>query len=217
MGAWYTIEPGDCISRLAMAGRIAPSAIMNHPANAELFSRHDNPHVLTPGESVYIPEPKQKTCQAHTDLHHRYLLTRPNTQLRIVLEQDDGSVLANTLYQLLVSGKTLEGSTDGDGLLVHDIDPAPTEAWLMVRAPNQQGSLLAYRWHLQIGRLQPVSEPQGVRQRLRNLGFAGRGTSEPSQLAWTQAARRFQKQEQLTESGEADAQTQAQLKANHRC
>ena len=187
-------------------------------ANAELFSRHDNPHVLTPGENIYIPEPKQKTCQAQfTDLHHRYQLTRPNTQLRIVLEQDDGSVLANTGYQLLVSGKTLKGSTDGDGLLVHDIDPAATEAWLMVGAPNQQGSLLVYRWHLQIGRLQPVSESQGVRQRLRNLGFTGRGTSEPSQLAWTEAARQFQKRKQLTESGEADAQTQAHLKASHRC
>jgi hypothetical protein len=133
---------------------------------------------------------------------HRFCLAN----LRIRLRRG-GEPLAEQPFSLEVSDRTIEGTTDADGLLRALVPTETTRATVTVG----DAAPLA----LEIG-LDPHTEVSGVQARLRNLGFPCPVDGELGET--TRAAlRRFQERASLEVTGEPDQATQDRLREEHGC
>ena len=110
--------------------------------------------------------------------------------------------LGSVAYRLEIGGRTIEGTTDGDGVLDEAIDARATVAQLTLEPGSDHERTIEIR----IGYLDPAEEQSGVMQRLSNLGFRPRGDADlPNAIA------AFQRSRGLDESGELDDATRERL------
>jgi hypothetical protein len=159
----YEVQQGDCISSLAAEYGFPPETIWNHAKNSALKQKRKDPNVLSPGDIVFIPEKEMKEVAAATEQRHKFMLKAAPAKLRIRLLMND-KPRSNKKYALLVDGRRLEGTTDGQGWIVQPIPPNAREGTLLLPDTEEE-------YPLQLGNLDPVDEPSGALARLRNLGF----------------------------------------------
>ena len=203
----YTVQQGDCISSIAFEQGFIPDTIWNHPSNSQLKSLRKDPNILYPGDTVYIPDKEVKWEPRPTDAKHEFKKLGVPAMLRLQVF-DGEKPRANQSYILVIDGKTLTGTTDGDGKLEQPI------------APNAKGGKLTIgddkcEYPLQLGRIDPIDQLSGVQARLNNLGYdcgsPDGNMSDRTRNALTDFQHRFQ----LPETGEADAETLNKLKILH--
>lgn len=151
--------------------------IWQHEKNSDLRQRRGDPHVLAPGDVLYIPPFDPKYEPGATEQRHKFQLKVPTEVLRIRFLRPDGTPLKNEDYLLNI--ETGDGGgvftqrnkkTDGNGLLEEAI---PSSALA--------GTLKFTRLHqaiqLRLGYLYPMDfndKPKlilGTQQRLKWLGF----------------------------------------------
>jgi hypothetical protein len=101
---------------------------------------------------------------------------------------------ARQRYQMKVDGEERSGTTNADGLLEEFISPQTMRIELVI-GPDE----LAVAFD--IGHMDPINTPSGVKKRLHNLGF--------------QELSEFQREHQLEPTGEADAATLKRLEKLH--
>jgi hypothetical protein len=71
----YTIKQGDHLSSIAKAyGFSDYHKIWNDPNNASLKQLRRNPHVLYPGDQVFIPDKELQSFSKPTDKKHQFVL-----------------------------------------------------------------------------------------------------------------------------------------------
>ena len=189
-----------------------------HDDNASLRELRPNPHVLLPGDTVVIPEPKAeaKTKQAgiSTGQTHKFQVKVRKIFLRLdVLEGLEGGGGTQALYELAVEGlpEPLQGEIGADGKLDARIPANARRARLTLKDPETKDIIDVIE--LWLGYLDPVNTLSGVRQRLRRLGFAcssGNGAMDPLTES---ALRAFQRRYRLEEDGTAGKPTQDKLEA----
>jgi len=68
----YTVKQGDCIESIAVRHGLLWQTIWDDPNNAELKRRREDPHVLLPGDPLYIPGRRVKSVDGATDQRHRF-------------------------------------------------------------------------------------------------------------------------------------------------
>src|SRR5262249_1368751 len=144
--------------------------LWNLPENAQLKQVRKDPFVLLEGDRVYIPPVRNQYCSCATDRLHRFRKRGDKGRLRVQLLDED-QPLSDQPFMLLVDGKPETGTTDSQGWIDKTINRNARKALLhMENRPVME---------FQLGGIDPVSTPSGVRARLDNLGFDCRAESGP--------------------------------------
>lgn len=211
----HIVQQGDCLASIAKQYGFADwNTIYNDGLNAAFRKLRPDPHVLLPGDQLYIPDKKVKDESCQTDMVHVFQVRREKTRLRIVVRDINGVPLGGKKYKLTVEGAVYQGVLPDSGLLDR---PIPADAvkgelkvWVEDDFPNYPDT-----WTLKLGHLDPVESLTGVQARLNNLGYDC-GPVDGLNGPRTQAAvRAFQKDYGLTVDGVPGPKTQAALKREH--
>lgn len=171
---FYRVAQGDCLSSIAARCRAGTwQDLYNHPNNAELKKSRPNPHILRPGDEVFIPDPgEEKKVECATGKMHRFHVKQPLADLRVVLRDAEGNPFGGKKYVVEVDGTKIEGKTADDGLVEVKVPLSASEATLsawLYDGEDPEDPDVEYQLHL--GHLDPHKTISGVQGRLRNLGF----------------------------------------------
>src|ERR1700752_2278889 len=163
----YEVQPGDCLSSIAFEHGFRWQTLWNLPENGELKRVRKSPHILLPGDRVFIPDIRTKDQSGSTDQNHPFVVKGVPELLQIAITDDEDQPQTNWPYTLVIDdGKEIKGITDGSGMIKHAILPNARRAFLRV---GEGVNLRAY--DLQIGHLDPVDETSGLQARLLDLGY----------------------------------------------
>lgn len=203
----YVARDKDGIESIAFRHGFFWETIWNDPGNTALREVRKDPNVLLPGDKVFIPEKRIKEVSKSHEQTHRFRKKGVPHVLRFQFLKFSGDPYASMKADIAVGGKLLDATTDADGWLEIPIMPDATSA--VVKFANGE------KYSLDLGRLNPVTEPTGVQQRLRNLGWAHleiTGTlDEPTRAALAS----FQRLNQLEPTGLPDQATRDRLVAEN--
>jgi len=211
-GKNYVVKQGDCMESIAFKNGLFWKTIWNHSNNQQLRSVRKSPNVLSPGDKVFVPEKRMKEESGATEQTHRFKRKGVPSKLQIQLFDEDGKPRGNLNYCIIIEGKLHRDKTSLDGWVRVPIVPNAKRGRLIVQENNKQEV-----YELNLGNIDPIDQVEGIRQRLKNLGFdcGGEGRELGEQTKAT--LKEFQHQYQLPESGEPDQDTQAKLKQVYGC
>ena len=210
MAGYYQIRQGDHVSRIATAfGFTGHNGIWNHPNNADLKSARQTPHVLLPGDKLFIPDRETREEPRPTDKRHQFVAHRDSLMLLIALQDNDFEPISGANCELRVESDTVTRATDSSGLLQKPI-----------KSTDANGSLVVSLIHVafRIGDLDPVEYITGQQARLNNLGYAA-GSVEAKLYSdqMRSAVEEFQCDHNLPVDGICGRATQDKLKEIHGC
>jgi len=183
--------------------------LWNHPDNAEIKSIRKNPNVLLPGDRLAVPAIRAGSASVPTAQCHRFRRKGVPSRLRVQVSSV-GKPRANEPYRLVIDGNTLEGTTDGEGWVDASIPPGAQVGELVVGP----GSVGRQTFRLQLGGMDPVTEPIGIQKRLSNLGFACEETGDLDDQT-RGAIAEFQTQAGMEATGEPDDAFRDRLVQDH--
>lgn len=164
----HVVKQGECLSSIARGHGFADwKAIYDHPQNAGLKRKRPNPHLLFPGDEIFIPEKAQKTVTVQTGKALKIGIEFPRRELRLRLLDGRRRPLAHEAFTAEGGGEMAAGETDGEGILVASF---PSTARLVrVFAGGRSREV-------RLGDLNPMEDApdsgiSGVQARLLNLGY----------------------------------------------
>jgi hypothetical protein len=205
----YNVQQGDHIFSIAAKfGFRDYRIIWDDPKNAALKQKRVNPHVLFPGDVVFIPDKKEKTESIATTKVHRFKLNEEPLKLRLVLRDFDNEPIPNMDCELEVEGQVTKLKTNAKGLIEKEI-PATAQKGLL-KVP-ELGLVLPVK----IGHLDPNDEESGWKARLINLGYHPRGLADDDKEILGYSIEEFQCDHGLPVTGKLDTATKAKLKQEH--
>ncbi len=208
----YQVKQGDCISSIAFEHGFFPDTIWDHPSNAELKKKRQNPHALMPGDVVFVPDKRLKEVNEPTNQVHKFRVKNVPAKLRIQFMLM-GKPRANVPFTLTVDGNIVSkpgDRTNGEGFVISSIPPDARQGTLvLVEGEDEE------EYSLLLGHLNPVSEVTGAKQRLFNLGYYNGAINQELDKVTKDAIRDFQKVIGLSQTGELDQTTQNKLKEIH--
>jgi hypothetical protein len=206
----HTIGEGECLASVAYQAGFFYETLWKLDENAELKKGGRAPHVLSPGDKIFIPDKKLKQQDCKTDSRHRFKRKGIPERLRVRFEEQ-GKPRAGVPYVVTIDGQDIEGVTAGDGLVDQPISPAAREVVIVLRPTDGPEE----RYKLSPRALDPVSQVRGVQGRLRNLGFY----FGPLDGEWNDETRNalsaFQKSAKLDPTGKCDDKTADALQSAH--
>jgi hypothetical protein len=225
----------DCMVSIALASGHHWSTIWDHPGNRGLKEARRDPNVLLPGDRVTIPPLRERLEQAATGKRHTFRRRGVPAKLRLrffkepryrlvnagidasdalhasggdpVLERERPEARAHAACVVEISGRTLRTVTDGDGCVELAIQGGESVAVITL----EPGTAREARRTVRIGRLRPIDDPAGVRQRLENLGIA----CGDDPRAFAEGVRAFQAMAGLPLGGPVDPPFRAKLLEIH--
>jgi hypothetical protein len=205
----YTVEQGDHLSGIAEKSGFANyETIWNDPNNEALNKKRDNPHVLYPGDQVYIPDSQHKSVSIPTTKVSVFQVMARPLLLRLALQDFDEQPLAGATCVLEVDGEMHNLTTDDKGFLQVRI---PRTAKIgILRIPD-----LDMEVPVKIGNLDPAEEDPGWLGRLINLGYYAGTMSDNDDEQLGYAVEEFQCDHGLKVTGILDETTRAKLKELH--
>ena len=199
MSSQHTVLPGETLSSIAADNGLANFlTIWNDPGNAELRATRHNPHILAPGDVVFVPDLPENVAHAADAQRHVFALESPALLLNLQIQDIDGKPVAGESCVLRVDAKDKNGrealedefelQTDKEGKISQEILDDADIAELKIAS-----DLLV----IHVGLLDPVRSDKGVQARLNNLGyFAGFNELDREQLRW--AIEEFQHDHDIT-------------------
>jgi N-acetylmuramoyl-L-alanine amidase len=209
MGTNHTIEDGEHLSSIAAKFGFADfKTIWNDPGNEELRQRVADPHVLLPGDVVFIPDTKLGVAQRPTGQTHVFFLKASKLLLQLRVQDFDNQPIANTECVLEIDGQIFNLRTDGQGNIQQKI--ARTAVGGTLKLPD-----LDYEFPVKIGYLNPVDDETGWRARLTNLGYHLGPLDSSDKLLLQYAIEEFQCDHKLKVTGVMDDATKAKLEDEH--
>jgi hypothetical protein len=206
----YVVRTGDHLPLLAARMGFDADSVWNDPKNADLKKLRGSPNILCAGDVLYVPDPADRNWLSVTPgTTNRFVGKVPKITLSLAFSQG-GKAIAGE--ECVVRGLLPPNrfTTDGDGKLSLSV-PVTTQI-LDVEFPK-----IPLVRRIMVGHLDPVTEPSGVIQRLRSLGYISPRTaispSDSAALGRVLAA--FQKDQGLPATGTLDADTQKALEGAH--
>ncbi|MDF1747897.1 MAG: peptidoglycan-binding domain-containing protein [Alphaproteobacteria bacterium] len=201
-GGWE-VEAGDSMASIADQTGHFWEKIWNDPANSELKTARQNPHVLMPGDKVTIPDLTAKSETRQTDLIYTFKRKGVPIQINFTVETQSGKPFPDKAYILKIGRRRYSGRTDSEGKLSQWVAPAAKSGTLTVELDTPGYPPLLEKT-LNVGYLQPISSDAGIRARLKNLGYLTGMTNDQDTLGLQSAIKRFQVAKQLDITGVAD-------------
>lgn len=205
----HIVHSGECAASIGARYGLSAAELMDREANHALRDARGNHHVLAPGDVLDVPEREARKISFTRGGTARYTARVPKTHLRMKFVTPTGEAAANKRCEVSVPGASepIAATTDGDGVL--DVEMTVTHTRATVKLFLSGDDFLEIP--VLVGHLDPHTDDSGARQRLANLGYAtGAG---PTALA--AAVRRFQRAEELSETGVLDDGTRARLRERH--
>lgn len=210
----YTVKQGDHLSKIAKAfGFSDYHTIWDHPENADLKKKRQNPNVLLPGDTVFIPDRQVRQESRSTDQAHRFTARGRTLKLRVTLEDLYEKPIAGARCVLSLEGDIRRFTTDEAGRFEQVIDPEVRTAYLSIlddQTPYHDAQIA-----IKIGDLDPVEAMSGQIGRLNNLGYFAGDCDQPDPAAFQSAVEEFQCDHGLQVDGNCGPITQAKLKQVH--
>jgi hypothetical protein len=165
----HKVEVGDCFSSIADKYGFFWETLWDDPKNVQIRELRGDPNVLLPGDSVYVPDKREKTEPGETGEVHVFQLQGVPAMLRIQFLDGEGNPRVNVPYTVTVDGKTVSDPgavTDAKGMVICGISPQARQGTLTLGEGEDKEE-----FPLQLGHLNPVSTVSGVKRRLYNLGY----------------------------------------------
>lgn len=212
MPVTYTVEPGDCLSSIALEYGFTWQSLWNDSANASLKQLRKDPNVLYPGDIVTIPDRAPKQYDAPAEQRHKFKLKGTPAKLRVRLLDAAGKARKNLPFKLKIDGRLSKGTTDSDGRVQTSIAP---DAKLAVLTVTDSAGKILDLYELTLGGLNPVTEVSGLQQRLINLGFNCRPVDNEFGPITRAAMNAFQRSANLPATQDPDDATRDALVARH--
>lgn len=218
MSTRHVIQPGECLQSLAATfGLRDAQTLFVAPENEKLRQLRKTPLDVGPGDTVVVPDTKPKERTLGTGKTHAVTVSSRKTKIRVAVCDDQGHPLAGKPYTLHLEGDSpREGTTTGAGLVEQPLGIEVQDALLVVHDKDAKDAG-RWVWKLKIAHLAPAAAETGARQRLINLGYGcpedPRAPHAAAALAL--AARAFQHDEGLEESGKLDQPTLDRLAQRH--
>lgn len=190
MSKTHVVKQGDHISAIAADNGFGNfRRIWDHPENAALAAVRA-PHVLFPGDRIFIPDAEQNKESRPTDATHTFVADVPKLFLRVKLLDIDGQALEGVPCTLTLppDNQPRPAAADGAGIVFERI-PRSREMTGHIKAqaparPPATGTR-PVEYDLAIGNLDPHTELTGQQARLSNLGyFAGYAARDLDALLW---------------------------------
>jgi len=205
----YVVEEGEHISGIAEKfGFRDFRTVWNDPHNAKLRAKRKNPHVLLPGDELFIPEKEIRTENRPTAKLHAFQIPSGKLKLKVLIQNVDGDPIDDTTVSLLAGGEASRVKTQ-QGIVEKEIPR---------NAHDGKIELEDDQIPMGIGDLDPVDSESGQLQRLMNLGYYRKPISPIDQDEWRSGVEEFQCDHDLNPpTGVVDGQTQDKLEEAHGC
>jgi hypothetical protein len=207
----YTVQQGDHLSGIAeQFGFQNIDTIWNHPNNAALKKLRKNPHILFPGDILFIPDKTDKNAPAPTTKLNKFQIDLTKLKLNLKLQDINGDPIASKPVTISLEGAVVPPpATDGNGQTSSTIKKSAKNGFLVL------GDL---EFQLQVGSLDPIDKPSGQIARLNNLGYEAGDTQTVDTDAFESAVEEFQCDNQIKPiTGACDGNTQGILQKVHGC
>jgi hypothetical protein len=205
-GAMHVVEQGEHAASIAADNSFRSfDPIWDHPKNAALRARRSSPNVLAPGDEIFIPLPKAMSVSRSTVAKHKFILKRALVDLRLRLQEADATAFRGAL-KISIEGREKPATPNADGVVTLSIEATDQDGILQIEDRVVP---------IEIGSLDPVSEPTGVDGRLINLGYLAGPAGEATDRERRLALEEFQLERGLQVTGTADETTRAALVADH--
>jgi hypothetical protein len=163
LGENYTVKQGDYLSKIASEhGFFDHTTIWNHPANAELKKKRQNPSVLFPGDTLFIPDKEQRAYPRPSGNNHTFVIKRERLKLRVVLEDQYEKPVAGAKCKVTIDAEDKDLTTDGKGKFELNI-PLKAQSGAMV-IDSKETPYDGEFFSLHIGELDPVETLSGSRR-----------------------------------------------------
>ena len=217
MAGYHTVVQGEHVPGIACSyGFRDYRTLWDHPSNADLKSKRQNPNVLFPGDRLFIPDREVREVPRPTDQRHRFVVKQPVLKLRITLEDQYERPITAASCLLVVDGDSRQLTTDGRGKLELEIPPLAKQSVLVIRdaaqTPHHDVEI-----PIKIGHLDPVEEVTGQQARLNALGYFLDDLDGKTGPDFRSAVEEFQCENGLKVDGICGPQTQAKLKQVYGC
>lgn len=204
----HTIVQGEYLTKIALKYGIPADTIWNDPYNAQLKQKRKSPHVLLPGDVLYIRDKADKNDGRATDSIHTYVVPRKTITLKLTLLDWDQTPIASTPCILHIDSQIIRMATDGSGKIEKEITVAATTGTLKVRGYTEE-------FQIQVGSLDPSSEATGLQGRLRNLAYLPNDDRPPDPDTLNSAVQEFQCNAGISVDGIVGPQTLSTLEKTH--
>lgn len=218
---YHIVKQGEHLSGIALKYNFHDYlAIWNHPENKTLKEKRKTPHILLPGDTVFIPARETKDLSGSTERRHKFQVKMRPLRLKLKLENAYDRPIADTDCELRVEFENFKLRSDGEGQIEQRISKTARLATLIIKdklTVKEEEIPFDVEVPIKIAHLDPVEEPSGQRARLANLGYYRGSVEEPDEREFTSAIEEFQCEHGLTVDGKCGAQTQAKLKEAHGC
>lgn len=90
----HTVKQGECLMGIALLHGFRDwRRIYEHPENAALRRMRPQPHILHPGDVLFIPERGVKQLGASTGKTHVFKVKQPVRELRLTVKDASGTPL----------------------------------------------------------------------------------------------------------------------------
>jgi hypothetical protein len=206
------VRQGDHLPKLAARMGFDANAVWNDPRNAELRARRSDWHMLCAGDILYVPEPTKKWLPVAVGAQNRFMAAVPRIEMRVAFRKG-GKPIARAACVVHGLPPPNDFTTDADGKLAFAAPVTLESVTVEFAKPH-------FVQRLRIGHLDPIDEPSGVNQRLKNLGvqsFTGPLPAALDEAAMGQAVQTFQTAQGLPATGTVDDETRLRLKDAHGC
>lgn len=198
----YKVKLGDCISSIADKHGLFPDDVWNDAKNNKLKEERKDPNILMPGDVVHVREKEEKEESCASEVLHRFLRKGVPSMFNLRLLAGDAP-RADEDYVLDIDGALFSGKTDADGWIKHPM-PAGAKRGKLTFDEEEE-------YDLDLGALDPVTDEQGLAQRLGNLGYMGGEAGDDLEAALKQ----FQRGHGFEETGKVTDETRDAIVAAH--
>lgn len=201
----------DCIYSISARFGYPWATLWDHPENKHLREQGRSPHCLQKGDSVFIPPITPKFVTVSTGKAHKFTLSLPPVELRLLLHDEYEKPRKNLRYELTVENKLYQGQTDEAGKIFVMIPAHATQATLRLFEQRDEKMVIVDKIDLNIGALDPAISTTGVQGRLQNLGIPCGRIDGKYGSATREGVANFQRSQALPVDGESTYATQQAL------
>lgn len=207
--AWHIVQQGEHLPEIARKyGFGKHSVILDHPENQKLRDDKRDPHLLLPGDRVFIPEHRKTAVEVQAEKRHQFVVEVPKLMLRVFLHDENDKPLGFKPFTVTIGGRKVDGTTGRDGLV---------EVPIPINAHDGKLEIDGHKFEIRIGFLDPINSITGTQSRLMNLGYTIQEEFGALGPATRDALSRFQETEGLEVTGQPNDQTLSKLQEKHRC